>query len=181
MPTAKKPKYSGLLNEPILYPFSFENALDTFSHGRQDPEREQTVWLADQYRKRMLALYDHYGIKLGFDSEWSLIWALANDHVPGFKVIQEPKRKRGRPNLDPGPLRDIELCCKVLAIVRGPPSRSVANACRILAKRDRSTAAASTLRRRYYAAMRNRAFSVVVRKAVAYGSQFIESAAIRRE
>jgi hypothetical protein len=178
MPTAKKPKYSGLLNEPILYPFS----LDTFSHGTQDPEREQTVWLADQYRKRMLALYDHYGIKLGFDSEWSLIWALANDHVPGFKVIQEPKRKRGRPNLDPGPLRDIELCCNVLAIMQGPPSRTVVHACRVLAKRDRSTAvAASTLRRRYYAAMRNRAFSVVVRKAVAYGCQFPGSAAIRRE
>jgi len=166
MPTAKKPKYSGLLNEPILYPFSFESA------------SEQAVWLADQYRNRMLALYDHYGIKLGFDSEWSLIWALANDHVPGFKVIREPKRKRGRPNRNPGPLRDIELCCNVVAIVRGPPPRTVANACKILAKRERSAEAASTLRRRYYAAMRNRAFSVVVRRAVDYG--LMGSAEIRR-
>ena len=59
-------------------------------------KREAVAAIEQECSKRFLLLFDHYTIKNKGDVA-ALAWALAIDHVPGFKVwIPKQHRKRGR-------------------------------------------------------------------------------------
>lgn len=86
MSSRKKPvskKYKGVLAEPIVRPNS--------SHS--EAERKAFVWI--KWMEKLTALREHYGIEQGENMFLHLTFALAQEYVPGFAVVNElPKRHR---------------------------------------------------------------------------------------
>jgi hypothetical protein len=94
-----KRAYSGILLEPIradpaLYKMVFE-----------DPQTAETMRLKmiqGLRHARLKALATHFGlgeIDVGTpEGKERILWALAEEHVPGFKLAKTARKARGRPN-----------------------------------------------------------------------------------
>jgi hypothetical protein len=84
----RKPRYSGLLNQPIVRWAGFRSI--TAEPNEQRIIRE---WIA-----KVPLLLAHYGIAPNDPDRWrALAFLLALDHVPGMQVIDRPRPKRGAP------------------------------------------------------------------------------------
>jgi hypothetical protein len=80
-----KPQYEGILSEPLSLPVA----------GLLADEDELNREYAEEYLKRVKALYQHYGVKLGQPgADRKVALSLAKDHVKGFTI---KGRARGRP------------------------------------------------------------------------------------
>jgi hypothetical protein len=89
----------------------------------------------EQERKSKLELLlEHYGIsKSDPQVQGKLLWALIDDHVPGFRVRDAKKRKRGKPK---DTVSDKLRLMSDVARLRFDASRSVIGACRELCKAE---------------------------------------------
>ena len=84
---AKKPKpqYEGILSEPLSLPVG----------GFLADQDELNRKFAEEYLKRIKALYQHYGFELGKPgADFQVVLSLAAAHVKGFSI---KGRSRGRP------------------------------------------------------------------------------------
>lgn len=127
MPKAKKPKYSGILAQPLVWQTPGNGLL---SSSEAECQKRNSSALAE----RFVALYRHYGIdhrESGAGATLAL--ALAREHVPGFQVLSAPPRGRGAPSKWKG-AQDWDLYADVRFLVRNG-GHSAANACRLLTKR----------------------------------------------
>jgi hypothetical protein len=102
-------RYVGELATPIVRPAppTFEGAVtakrakefwDRWKRRQRDAERN----VSQKLLRKMSLLMKHYGIANARDTA-ALAWALATEHVPGFKVVSETKTKRGRKKQWDGP------------------------------------------------------------------------------
>lgn len=134
MTKPRKPKYSGVLNDPITLP----------AGGLLDDEKSLARQRVEsgycQYRDRVRTLLEYYGLdpkdKRGLEK---LALLLAKDHVPGFHVhdaISGRSAGAGRPQ-QWSSVRYCELYADVLALQRKKPGLSRRGACRILSQRKR--------------------------------------------
>jgi hypothetical protein len=106
---AKKRRYSGELATPIVLPAppTFEGAVTDERvrqfwelHGQHQQEAANRA--SEKLLKKMSLLTNYYGIADETDMA-TLAWALACEHVPGFRVVPEEKTKRGRKRKWDGP------------------------------------------------------------------------------
>jgi len=138
-PRKRKPKFAGLLNEPVVPKL---------------PEFE----CSDQLSQRVSALYEHYGLdQASQGAEIKLVLRLACDFVPGFEILTGPKRGKGRPKKW-HEFKSPELLADVSALKR--MGKTALNACRILSQLQRyapryGNKTPRTLYRRYQEAKRN--------------------------
>ena len=114
--------YNGALAKPIML-----RPLPTFwgavvpkrvaAHQKQRSrhERANAAELQRQRSRKLALLFDHYGIADKKDMS-ALAWALAVEHVPGFKVqFPEAKSKRGRKRKwHPDRLEELYLTVEVI-------------------------------------------------------------------
>ncbi|MRH96246.1 hypothetical protein [Agrobacterium tumefaciens] len=83
-------------------------------------------------RSKLELLLAHYGIsKNDPQLQGKLLWALIDDHVPGFSVKDAKKRKRGKPK---DTVSDKLRLISDVARLRLDAGRSVIGACRELCK-----------------------------------------------
>jgi hypothetical protein len=107
---AKRRRYAGELATPIMSPAppTFEGAVTDervkqFWEARQQHQQEAENRAAEKLLEKMSLLTKHYGIADENDLG-ALAWALACEHVPGFRVVVEEKTKRGRKRKWDGPM-----------------------------------------------------------------------------
>lgn len=120
-----KPKYTGILAEPIKLR---DPGLGLASNPEEIKRHND-----EQFWQRVKALYEHYGVRSDdAAADFKVLLRLAIDHVPGFAIAGRPK---GRPEKW-GSVKSIELFADVKAIMkrRGISARS---ACSILINRPR--------------------------------------------
>ena len=116
-----KPKYTGKLATTIPKRLLLAAALDEY-YGKGNND-----FLFEQRTGRLMLLLDHYEIARTDPLCWlKLAWRLAIDHVPGFRVSENPrgrgrprkhsslrqlapKRKRGRPSKEIDPERFVRV------------------------------------------------------------------------
>lgn len=133
-PSRKKPPtvhYPGPLGEPHAKTpsFLFGGLLGPPVDAEEEARKRDLEALA----KKVDLLVDHYDARSeGGDVNWkSLAISLAFSHVPGFQIVETPKRKRGRPRNYDG----FDLYRAILKVL-DEKRTSVANACVILSRRN---------------------------------------------
>jgi hypothetical protein len=98
----KQRRYVSELANPIVWPAlpTFEGAVTAkrvkefwgrWKRDQRDAERN----VAQALLRKISLLMKHHGIADERDMA-ALVWALASEHVPGFKIVPETKTKRGR-------------------------------------------------------------------------------------
>lgn len=95
----KAKKYRADLARPIPFNLVIAEALRSWKVTNGAPDQSAVrEWLFDERMRRISLLFEHYGIQQDSADEWFLLaQALANDHVPGFRVAHEQERGVGRP------------------------------------------------------------------------------------
>jgi hypothetical protein len=151
----RKRKFGGELDKPIVRPNSLATALRLY--GKSPEEQAATLRrLEDEIDaavgRKLLLLAERYGIKIETGHEWRQVCLrLAQEcEVAGFRIVEgldheRPGRPKGSSEID-----SFALFKEVEALkARG---KSVANACKILFKRDpwRSAASAASLETKYH-------------------------------
>jgi len=137
-----KTHYSGALNHPIVLPLGLLYR-PTSPIGAKGILRARLI--------KLLLLLDHYNIKPNDPACWlKLAFLLAQDHVPGMKVVENASRGRGAP-LRP---RDVSGARENLRIIdeinRERGKKGVRDAIRIALKRKQLKGSAKSLEARYY-------------------------------
>ena len=132
----KVKSYTGILNEPM--PLPRETILGPTLE-------EQTAQNLEPFLRRIVALFNLYGIDPKTDNAWmSLAVALAHNHVPGF---QYGERKPGAPYKRAGD--DVTLYFEVKRLIA--EGKSINSACHIIEKRGvLEDLKACSIRQRYY-------------------------------
>jgi hypothetical protein len=105
---AKRRRYTGELATPIVWrdPPTFEGAVTParvkeFWRNYERHQREAEQRIAEKLLQKMTLLMKHYRI---VDENLAVLaWALASQHVPGFKILPETKIKKGRKRKWDGP------------------------------------------------------------------------------
>ena len=141
----KGPRFCGALDEPILSPNVWTTAF--VMDANRDCEAAQKAisdlsrdWVQHQKIEKLNLLAERYDVTLGeLWVAWSyLCLRLAEDCVPGFRVVDKAPKGRGHPK---GPRRNrpskFELV-KVIDLLCATDKIKVAEACRRLA-RDRKS------------------------------------------
>ena len=103
MAKSKGKKYRGDLATPIPYGHALAAALRTWKIADGAPDQTWVrEWLRDEQMRRVSLLFQHYGIEQDAPGAWYLLaQALANDHVPGFRIVDKDERPVGRPRKHP--------------------------------------------------------------------------------
>jgi hypothetical protein len=113
MSTKRKSKlaeYTGVLAEPIYLASALAHRVDP-SGKLESVERDRGI---KQLIAKLPALFKWYEIEVGSKGDWMLLaLALAKAHVPGMRISQDPKPRRG-PKAKWGPgMGDSELLHEV--------------------------------------------------------------------
>ncbi len=112
--------------EPMRRPSLAVEAKEFIKAELEKRERER--------RFKLGLLVEHYGIlKNDPQLQEKLLWALIDDHVPGFSVKDAKKRKRGKPK---DTVSDKLKLMSDVARLRLDAGRSVIGACRELCKAE---------------------------------------------
>jgi hypothetical protein len=130
-PRQNGPKYSGVLNEPMLVraPEAGGGLLEISPSVSEQESADRK--LEEQLIARLEALYRHYNIDpLVAGADFQLVAALATTHIPGFRYALEPKKRRGAPDKWRGS-KGLELLGDVMVLLG--KGKSALSACRILA------------------------------------------------
>lgn len=161
-------KYGGVLMRPIALS-SLDPRLLRLAAPTENDKRKTAEAYLRAYEERVDALYTHYGIDRTIPgADFALAMALARDHVPGFAIVAQPPRGRGKPTRDPsGEFAELPLCFDALMLkARG---KTIDNACQILARRDPYRGIKwTTLKARFYRAIKHRHIMHIATSAVAY-------------
>lgn len=103
--------YSGILRKSIDAPLWLFRMI----YGDEEAEQERRHVIDKERHTRLQALAEHFGLE-GVDvhteaGKMQVLWALAEEHVPGFKVKtgEGKKRKLGRPTYWQGPFGQMVL------------------------------------------------------------------------
>lgn len=135
--SSKTAFYSGELNTPISKKPALSLALDAYNKPQVERDKifqNENERISRRKRDKLPLLLKHFGIDDRDPDHWLLLaWRMAHEHVPGFQVIEGPKRERGRPSKWKGfqgkiLIRDIEK-------INTERKRGVADAARIAVKR----------------------------------------------
>jgi hypothetical protein len=99
---AKRRRYAGELATPIIWPAppTFEGAVtdervQNFWRDYENHQRDVEQRVTQKILQKMSLLIKHFEIA-DEDDAAALALALATEHVPGFKIVQEGKPKKGR-------------------------------------------------------------------------------------
>jgi hypothetical protein len=112
---AKRRQYTGELAKPIIWPdhpafwgAATDRRVEAFRRKYERHQQKAEDRVQRKLSRKMRLLIRHYGIEDETNAA-ALAWALAFEHVPGFKVIYpEAKSKRGRKlKWDAGRLEDL--------------------------------------------------------------------------
>jgi hypothetical protein len=137
----RKSRYSGALNEPIVRPLGL-------LHGPTSPRGAKGILRARL--KKLLLLLEHYDIKPDDPARWlKLAFLLAQDHVPGMRVVEDVSRGRGAPRkpLDiSGPLENVRLIDEI----NRERGKGVMDAIRLALRRKQLKGSPDSLEARYY-------------------------------
>jgi hypothetical protein len=98
----KQRRYTGELAKPIVYPDTptfwgavTEGRVRKYWRDYENHQRKTEQRVNQKLLLKMSLLMKHFKIT-NEDDAASLAWALAFEHVPGFKIVPERKAKRGR-------------------------------------------------------------------------------------
>src|SRR5947209_1928887 len=99
---AKQRRYAGELAKPIVWPNpptfwggATEERVHKYWRDYENHQRKTEQRVNRKLLQKMSLLMKHFKIPNVGDAA-ALAWALAFEHVPGFKIVQEEKAKRGR-------------------------------------------------------------------------------------
>jgi hypothetical protein len=99
---AKKRRYTGELAKPIVWPAPptfwgavTEERVHKFWRDYENHQRKAEQCVKQKLLQKMSLLMKHFKIADEGDAA-ALARALAREHVPGFKIVQEETTKRGR-------------------------------------------------------------------------------------
>jgi hypothetical protein len=136
-----KTHYSGALNRPIVLPLGLLYR-PTSPTGAKGILRTRLI--------KLLFLLDHYNIKPNDPACWlKLAFLLAQDHVPGMKVVENASRGRGAPlkPLDDSGAREN---VRIIDEIKRERGKGVMDAIRIALQRKLLKGLADSLEARYY-------------------------------
>jgi hypothetical protein len=137
----RKSRYSGALSQPIVRPLGL-------LYGPTSPRGAKGVLRARLIK--LLLLLEHYDIKPADPACWlKLAFLLAQDHVPGMKVVENAPRGRGAPRkpLDVSEARENLRIIDGIELKRG---KGVMDAIQTALKRKLLTGSKDSLEARYY-------------------------------
>jgi hypothetical protein len=136
-----KTHYSGALNQPIVLPLGLLYR-PTSPTGANEILRTRLV--------KLLFLLDHYNIKPNDPACWlKLAFRLAQDHVPGMKVVENTSRGRGAP-LKPLDVSGARENVRIIDEIDHERKKGIPDAIRIALKRKQLKGSAGSLEARYY-------------------------------
>jgi hypothetical protein len=134
-----RPRFSGVLNEPIILPPGLLYTSPGSAIGAQ--------WLLRERIAKFEPLLTHYGITAKESEPWlKLAFALAVDHVEGMQVAVAPPPKGRRRDWTPSQEREFVL---LVDQIRGERRRSLRDAVRVARQRRKLKAVVPTLENRY--------------------------------
>jgi hypothetical protein len=136
-----KTHYSGALNQPIVLPLGLLYR-PTSPIGAKGILRTRLI--------KLLFLLDHYNIKSDDPACWlKLAFQLAQDHVPGMKVVEHAPRGRGAP-LKPSDVSGAKENVRIIDEINRERGKGVRDAIRTALKRKQLKGSAKSLEARYY-------------------------------
>ena len=135
-----KTHYSGALNQPIVLPLGLLYH-PTSPTGANEILRTRLV--------KLLFLLDHYNIKPNDPACWlKLAFLLAQDHVPGMKVVENTSRGRGAP-LKPLDVSGARENVRIIDEIDHERKKGIPDAIRIALKRKQLKGSVGSLEARY--------------------------------
>ena len=136
-----KTHYSGALNQPIVLPLGLLYR-PTSPIGAKGILRTRLI--------KLLLLLDHYNIKPNDPACWlKLAFLLAQDHVPGMKVVENASRGRGAP-LKPFDVSGAQENVRIIDEIKRQRGQGVMDAIRIAVQRKQLKGPPDSLEARYY-------------------------------
>lgn len=96
---AGRRKFAGKLSKPLVRLYSPRAAGGRPSlHGTQAERLAEAEWIHKELKERFELLLQHYGVSSADAHKYQkLALGLVIDFVPGFRIVAQPSRKRGRP------------------------------------------------------------------------------------
>ena len=141
MSGTSKTHYSGALNQPIVPPLGLLYR-PTSPIGAKEILRTRLI--------KLLFLLDHYNIKPNDPACWlKLAFLLAQDHVPGMKVVETTSRGRGAP-LKPLDVSGARENVRIIDEIDHERKKGIPDAIRIALKRKQLKGSVGSLEARYY-------------------------------
>jgi len=141
MSGTSKTHYSGALNQPIVLPLGLLYR-PTSPIGAKGILRTRLI--------KLLLLLDHYNIKPNDPACWlKLAFLLAQDHVPGMKVVENTSRGRGAP-LKPLDVSGARENVRIIDEIKRERGKGVMDAIRIALQRKLLKGLPDSLEARYY-------------------------------
>jgi hypothetical protein len=173
----RKPKYSGILNEPIVRPNLLLASKEEADHVVLTAQIERIEALKKYYELESSASY------------LSLLLALARDHVPGFQILSSPTKKSGAPNeYIGGGQKGFKLWALVEVFKTRPEINSVTAAIEAIVKEfpeftdSGQEHESKSLRKRYYDACKHNHLVTIVKSIGSkYGAPDLEIAELAIE
>jgi hypothetical protein len=136
-----KTHYSGALNQPIVLPLGLLYR-PTSPIGAKGILRTRLI--------KLLLLLDHYNIKPNDPACWlKLAFLLAQDHVPGMKVVAYAPRGRGAP-LKPRDASGARENVRIIDEIKRERGKGVMDAIRVALRRKQLKGSPGSLETRYY-------------------------------
>ena len=136
-----KTHYTGALNQPIVPPLGLLYR-PTSPIGAKEILRTRLI--------KLLFLLDHYNIKPNDPACWlKLAFLLAQDHVPGMKVVEDTSRGRGAP-LKPLDVSGARENVRIIDEIDHERKKGIPDAVRIALKRKQLKGSVGSLEARYY-------------------------------
>ena len=136
-----KTHYSGALNQPIVL-------LPGLLYRPTSPRGAKVVLRARLIK--LLTLLDHYNIKPNDPACWlKLAFLLAQDHVPGMKVVENASRGRGAP-LKPLDVSGAQENVRIIDDIKLKRGRGVMDAIQNALHHKLLTGSKDSLEARYY-------------------------------
>ena len=136
-----KTRYSGALNQPIVLPLGLLYR-PTSPIGAKGILRTRLI--------KLLLLLDHYNIKPNDPACWlKLAFLLAQDHVPGMKVVENTSRGRGAP-LKPLDVSGARENVRIIDDIKLKRGKGVMDAIRTALQRKLLKGLPDSLEARYY-------------------------------
>ena len=136
-----KTHYSGALNQAIVLPHGLLYR-PTSPIGAKGILRARLI--------KLLLLLDHYNIKPNDPACWlKLAFLLAQDHVPGMKVVENTSRGRGAP-LKPLDVSGARENVRIIDEIKRERGKGVMDAIRIALQRKLLKGLPDSLEARYY-------------------------------
>jgi hypothetical protein len=137
----RKSRYSGALSQPIVQPLGL-------LYGPTSPRGAKGI-----LRARLIKLFlllEQYFIKPDDPACWlKLAFLLAQDHVPGMRVVENASRGRGAP-LKPRDVSGALENVRIIDQINHERGKGVRDAIRIALKRNQLEGSAKSLEARFY-------------------------------